>query len=943
MAWPLSSDYSDALQNPRTRFNDPELRQADVTRLDSGEPVLWSGGNAAVFQVRQAQSDRKWAVKCFTRKVAGQNQRYRAISDHLQSTKLPFRVAFRYLPDELLVSTSSGAARYPVVKMDWVDGLTLDQFAAEHLDKPNAFAVLAKMWTNLARLLRRAQVAHADLQHGNVILVQTSAVTFDLKLIDYDGMYVPGLEALPSGELGQPNYQHPLRRDVFDLEIDRFSHLVVYTTLRALAFRSDSLACSGERLWARHHNRENLLFLEKDFKEPAHSELFRQLWQHPDSDLQRLAGHLMLAAMGPLDQVPLLDEVHQEGGVEPLSAAQRRQVSALLGPAGKASAGSRATTATVSPREQAVAEAVQPGRPRKMLLAGMVCLGLLVGASCVVGFTVLALETQTPEDGSVPMPTPSLAAKSVAGKSSSPNKSKQPETKKQPDTGNKRPADKGQDDTTDKVEPLGLKFRHVPKGTFWMGWDSVGKQSKQVTIAADFELAAHTVTQEQWQEVMGYNPSFFSRQGQGREEVKEVADADLQRFPVENVSWDDVQQFLKKLNAREKGKGWHYRLPSEAEWEYACRGAATSREDCSFDFYFDRPTNDLSSKQANFNGQFPAGKAEKGPYLGRPTKVGSYAPNKLGLFDMHGNVWQWCAALWDARGLDRVIRGGSWSSSASFCLAGLHNSNAPSDRISVLGFRLARVPSNNDVTDKVEALGLKFVHVPKGTFWKGGGSKREPTKQVEIEEDFELGVYTVTQQQWQAVMGNNPSWFSRQGNGQDAVKNITDADLKRFPVENVSWDDVQEFLKKLNEWERDNGWVYRLPSEDEWEYACRGAATSKKECSFDFYLDTPTNILSSKQANFCGNKPAGTAQIGPFLKRPKKVGSYTPNKLGLYDMHGNVWQWCADIWGAASQYRVVRGGYWNGEGQECAAGYRFGYRQSVGISYVGIRLVRAMR
>src|SRR5438270_2722113 len=100
-----------------------------------------------------------------------------------------------------------------------------------------------------------------------------------------------------------------------------------------------------------------------------------------------------------------------------------------------------------------------------------------------------------------------------------------------------------------------------------------------------------------------------------------------------------------------------YRLPSEAEWEYACRGGATSEEECSYHFYFDRPTNDLSSDQANFNGNYPFGKAPKGKYLERPTRVGAYPPNKLGLCDMHGNVWQWCADAVSEGGSVRVLRG----------------------------------------------------------------------------------------------------------------------------------------------------------------------------------------------------------------------------------------------------------------------------------------------
>jgi formylglycine-generating enzyme required for sulfatase activity len=245
-----------------------------------------------------------------------------------------------------------------------------------------------------------------------------------------------------------------------------------------------------------------------------------------------------------------------------------------------------------------------------------------------------------------------------------------------------------------KEDPViaAMKFVKVPKGTFWMGWDSDSKQSKQVAIKQDFELAAYMVTQEQWEAVMGNNPSFFSRQGKGKDMVKDISDADLKRFPLENAPWNDVQEFLRKLNAREQGKGWLYRVPTEAEWEYACRNALTTKEDCSYDFYFDKPTNDLSSKQANFNGKFPAGKGEKGPNLQRPTKVGSYAPNKLGLYDMNGNVLQWCEGLDDGPPV-RVLRGGCWLSGARDCRAGLRRRLGPAYRYYDLGLRLARVPS----------------------------------------------------------------------------------------------------------------------------------------------------------------------------------------------------------------------------------------------------------
>jgi formylglycine-generating enzyme required for sulfatase activity len=186
-----------------------------------------------------------------------------------------------------------------------------------------------------------------------------------------------------------------------------------------------------------------------------------------------------------------------------------------------------------------------------------------------------------------------------------------------------------------------MTFVRLPKGTFYMGWNGRPGSAKKTEIEEDFEIAVHDVTQGQWEAIMGHNPSWFSRKSNGRTPLLDISDEELKLFPVETVSWDDVQEFLKKLNEKERGRGYVYRLPTEAEWEYACRGGATSLEECSYHFYLDKPTNDLSSEQANFNGHSPLGEAPKGPYLQRPTRVGAYPSNKLGLCDMHGNVWQW--------------------------------------------------------------------------------------------------------------------------------------------------------------------------------------------------------------------------------------------------------------------------------------------------------------
>jgi formylglycine-generating enzyme required for sulfatase activity len=239
-----------------------------------------------------------------------------------------------------------------------------------------------------------------------------------------------------------------------------------------------------------------------------------------------------------------------------------------------------------------------------------------------------------------------------------------------------------------------MTFVRLPKGTFYMGWDGHWPfKGVRTEIKEDFEIAVHDVTQGQWQAVMGNNPSSFSRKGTSWISVADVSDEELKLFPVEWVSWLDVEKFIEKLNEKERGKGYLYRLPSAAEWEYACRGGATSEEECSYHFYFDKPTNGLSSAQANFNGNYPAGKASKGLYLKRPTRVGTYPANKLGLCDMHGNVQQWCADEFvDSGFFERVVRGGGWNFSGGNCQAARRSWQTPSDCDFSLGFRLVRVP-----------------------------------------------------------------------------------------------------------------------------------------------------------------------------------------------------------------------------------------------------------
>jgi formylglycine-generating enzyme required for sulfatase activity len=211
------------------------------------------------------------------------------------------------------------------------------------------------------------------------------------------------------------------------------------------------------------------------------------------------------------------------------------------------------------------------------------------------------------------------------------------------------------------------------------------------------------------------------------------------------------------------------------------------------------------------------------------------------------------------------------------------------------------------------ALGMEFVVVPRGKSWLGGGGGTPGPRAVRIIADFYLGKYEVTQEEWQKVMGNNPSYFSRTGPGKEAVKNISDADLKRFPVESVSWSDCQAIISRLNDKVGEPGWLYRLPTHTEWEYACRGGPLADPSASaFDFYFSKPMIRLPRNVANFM--HPG-------FLNRTRKVGSYPPNSLGLCDMHGNVGESCLDDGqpANAASGHMGRGGSWHAKAFQCTA------------------------
>ena len=249
------------------------------------------------------------------------------------------------------------------------------------------------------------------------------------------------------------------------------------------------------------------------------------------------------------------------------------------------------------------------------------------------------------------------------------------------------------------------------------------------------------------------------------------------------------------------------------------------------------------------------------------------------------------------------------------------------------------------------SLGMKLAPIPAGEFLMGSspairdaGSDERPPHKIRLTRPFHIGVYEVTQQEFREVMQADPSFFSPKGPGGSLVKGM---DARRFPAEQIRFVDAVAFCRKLSSRpaEKKAGRFYRLPTEAEWEFACRGGTTT----AFHF-----GDGLGADKANFNGKYPYKGGADGPFLARTTRVGSFTPNAFGLHDMHGNVWEWCLDWYGidyyakspaadplgpVAGTSRVIRGGGWYSDARDCRSSFRYA-EKPLGVYYVmGFRVV----
>ncbi len=556
---------------------------------------------------------------------------------------------------------------------------------------------------------------------------------------------------------------------------------------------------------------------------------------------------------------------------------------------------------------------------------------------------------------------------------------------------------------------LGMKFVLIPPGENVQGatpaeiefflfpgskindhWrDNIRSSGPQhtVVLTQPYYLCATEVTQEQYRTVTGVNPSQFFPTGSDR---NAIPNEPTKNFPVDSVDWPDATQFANQLSQREKlqpcystvnniitrVKNEGYRLPTEAEWEFAARSGTTTR------FY-----SGDSTSIARFGWTLAEGR--------RPHPVGSLKPNAFGLHDVMGNLWEWVEDSWELDDyqkytsapavdpapafthIEKLNRGGAIDAPAEYSGSAVRERRNQSSRHANMSLRLALpvaavrqkiasptppavlvdvafVKSNPGEWKKwpagapnpaiapftpeqakqhqkawaehlklpveyTNSIGMKFVLIPPGEYLRGSTPEEiyqllnasdrppdhvwrdcfissSPQHHTVITRPFYLGVFEVAQEQYEAVMGANPSHFSKTGAGAIAISGETTANL---PAESMTWLEAADFANRLSQREklegsyglskaqpeRTPGAGYRLPTEAEWEMACR-AGTTTPYYSGDIHT-VPGNAWVVENSN----------------ARTHPVGNFSANPYGLHDMMGNVFEWTEDAWEFAGYTR----------------------------------------
>ena len=271
MPKPTLQEYQEAIQRPDLCFNDSDLKKGKPIPGVFGLPKVISGGFAGVFQVKRGK--KSFAARCFLRDVQDIEKRYKVIHNFLKRKRIPYFVKFQYIDQGILVK----GKWYPILKMEWLEGQTLGEYVERNRNNSQTMEDMAQKFKKMAVELKKRGISHCDLHDQNIMVVGG-----ELKIIDYDAMFVPGLEGFQSSEVGHTNYQHPERRLTdFGPHIDNFSEWVIYISLTALSIRPE--------IWEEVKGGDQcLIFRSRDYSDLERSKAFYALENTDDDNLKLL-------------------------------------------------------------------------------------------------------------------------------------------------------------------------------------------------------------------------------------------------------------------------------------------------------------------------------------------------------------------------------------------------------------------------------------------------------------------------------------------------------------------------------------------------------------------------------------------------------------------------------------------------------------------------------
>ena len=283
MQYPLISEYVRAIQDASNNLD--ELAHLVPVLDDHGEPYRSSGAFAVVFKMKDEQTGKCYALKCFTEEQEGRAEAYHKIADGLEFLDSSYITSVKYLEKEIFVDSSCEEDEFPVLLMDWIDGETMESYIAENYQDNYAMAMLCYRFCKMAAWLRSQPFAHGDIKPDNIMVRPDGSLT----LVDYDGMFVPAMKGQKSPTIGTKDFSHPLRTvDDFDETIDDFALTSIALSLKVISMNSKLLDTYGAS--------DRLLFSESDYRNPSNSKVISALQELLcDKDFCTLYSLFMLA------------------------------------------------------------------------------------------------------------------------------------------------------------------------------------------------------------------------------------------------------------------------------------------------------------------------------------------------------------------------------------------------------------------------------------------------------------------------------------------------------------------------------------------------------------------------------------------------------------------------------------------------------------------------